>query len=583
AQIIIGGLLAYAYARDQELGTAASLVVGSGYMLSGKWLLHLLPAGHSVVIGLAWLPLVLLCFERALRRRSVGWAAMAGTACGLLLLGTHPQWTLYAGLFLIAWTLGTALEGARRWRDVAVGLFRWAGLGTLMGGIAIALAAIQFLPTLEAAQFSARHVLGVAHYDSNFTGLKSAIPAWLGLVGPSLWSHPNWENQSGIGIAWAMAAVAGACLGFRRLWPRLLALALVFAFALTGGLFLHDLPVLNLFRGAHRILLLTSLPLALLAGYATEFLPAAVADSRRRGILIFALIGTAAVSVAYTEFRIWLMSAEQRSIHFYWPMLALTIPALFALTISSAKWLERWRAPLWCAVLTVDLLALSWPFVRTHRIEYVFQPSPTLDFLISRRGDLGRVLDVHPQDSVSPFGIGAPVALYFGLYPVRGYNPLDFHRYKKYLRILSDSNEPHAPHEIVDGFAVRNREMLDLLGVRYLLQSTATLPEGDGWNIAFEDRELQVCFNYPGHGMTVLEPFTVYENERAMPRAFVVPAAKAMPAGQERQALLATDFHKTVLVEGCDPDAFPVGGEGGFRAAKIWSYQPNRINISVSG
>ena len=35
-------------------------VVGAGYMLSGKALLHLLGGGQSILIGLAWLPLLWL-------------------------------------------------------------------------------------------------------------------------------------------------------------------------------------------------------------------------------------------------------------------------------------------------------------------------------------------------------------------------------------------------------------------------------------------------------------------------------------------------------------------------------------------
>src|SRR5205807_2682553 len=107
--------------------------------------------------------LVALCFERSLRRRSPGWAAAAGAALALLVLGTHPQWTLYAAVFLVAWTAGTALEGAGGWRATAAGLARWAALGALTAATALALAAVQLLPTLEAAGQSCRHLMGVAH------------------------------------------------------------------------------------------------------------------------------------------------------------------------------------------------------------------------------------------------------------------------------------------------------------------------------------------------------------------------------------------------------------------------------------
>jgi hypothetical protein len=53
--------------------------------------------------------------------------------------------------------------------------------------------------------------------------------------------------------------------------------------------------------------------------------------------------------------------------------------------------------------------------------------------------------------------------------------------------------------------------------------------------------------------------------------------------GKEREAMQATDFHETVLVEGCDPAARESGPPGGFRAARIAEYQPNQICIEVEG
>src|SRR5262249_11954622 len=83
-QIIAGGLFAYAYAREEGLERTGAFVTGAGFMLSGKWLLHLLAAGHTIVVGLAWLPLIVLCFERSLRRRSLGWVVTAGACLALL-------------------------------------------------------------------------------------------------------------------------------------------------------------------------------------------------------------------------------------------------------------------------------------------------------------------------------------------------------------------------------------------------------------------------------------------------------------------------------------------------------------------
>lgn len=579
AQVLTSGLLAYAYGREEGLGYSGAFVTGAGFMLSGKWLLHLLPAGQTVVIGLAWLPLVALCFERALRRRSPGWAAAAGAALALIVLGTHPQWTLYAGLFLAAWTLSTALEGAHAWRAVGVALARWVGLGLLTAAVALALAAVQAAPTLEAIRQSCRHHVGQAHPAGNGTSLAETLGVWLGLVGPSLGSHPGWEYHAGLGMTWAMLLAAGCCLGGRRVWPRVAVFGGLFVFAVSGGLFLHSLPVFGLFRGPFRMLLLTCLPVAVLAGHATERLLAAGALARERRRLVLVMAAVAILGLLYTAARLWDIQEDRRLLRPYWLIAGLLVCALLVL----AAWPGRMRAPLWCGILVADLLALSWPYVEVRQQKHVYRSSEMLAFLEARRTDHGRVLDTYTRPCLTPLGTGAPLALIHGLYPVRGYNPLDYYRYKNYLRILSDSEAPTVPLEIVDGFPVTHRRLLDLLGVRYLLQPWDRPPDGPGWRVACADPTAPVCFQYPYQGMHTLPPYTVYENELVMPRAFVVPRAALMPEGREAEALRATDFRRTVLVEGCDPAEFDAGPADSFRAACITAYEPNEVRIEVDG
>jgi hypothetical protein len=585
-QVILGGLFAFAYGREEGLTKLGAFVTGAGYMLSGKWLLHLLAAGHSIVIGLAWLPLVLLCFERTLRRRRPSWAAASGAALALLVLGTHPQWTLYAVLFIAVWTVGTGIEGTHGGRAVMAGLIRWMAFGILMGLIALALAAIQLLPTLEATRYSCRYVMGVPHANDSGKvdlGAVFALGRWLGMVGPSVTIHPNWEGVAGIGLTWAMAAAAGAWLGGRALLHRTASCCAVFAFALGGGVLLQNLPVFGLFRGVSRMLLLTCLPVALLAGCATDFLPLALASARTRRRLFWLLGAVALFGLIYTIVRLGIVPIEKRYVRLYWVTLALTVPALLWLAAAREGWLARWRRPLWCAVLIMDLLALSWPHVEVSRQERVYLSSPTLDFLESRRDDRGRVLDAYSLFLMSPLGCGAPIAVNRGLYAVRGYNPLDCFRYKTYLRFISGTDAPAAPHEIVPAFPITNRRLLDLLGVRYLLQPADEPPQGPAWRNALDDATGRASYNYPYGGMHVLPPYTVYENDDVLPRAFTVPRADAMPEGHEREALLSTDFRKTVLVEGCDPADYAAGPEDGYSEARIVEYRPNQVRIAVDG
>jgi hypothetical protein len=582
-QLVLGGLFAFAYARQEGLGRPGAFVTGAGYMLAGGWMLHALAAGQTVVIGLAWLPLVVLCFERSLSRRSLRWAAAAGMALAMLILGTHPQWVAYSGLFLVLWTLGKAAKGASDWRSASKAFLRWALFGAFAALLALALSAIQLLPTLEASEYSCRHVQGSADAHEDGTGWDAGLGPRLRLIGPSEGIHPDWESVAGIGLTWAIAALVGVWLGGRKSWWHAAVGGMVLAFGLTGGLGIHHLPILILFRCASRMLLLSSLPIALLAGLATDRLPQALSAIRSRNRLLAIMALIALVAVIYIGWRFLRMPAEERHFRWYWPTLVVSVPALFWAAGAPEGRLGAARVPLWCAALVADLLALSWPYVDVSRHEKVFPPSETVEFLTQRRADHGRVLDIYADGYLSPLGTGAPVALNRGLYPVRGYNPLDYFRYKNYLRMVSGTDRPSAPCEVVEDFPLTNRPLLDLLGVRYLLQPRDRPPKGEGWNIALEDPKPIVSYNYPHDGMHRLPPYTVYENESVLPRAFVVPRAQPLTQGRERSELLATDFRDTVLVEDCELAAFPSGPPDSFHDAVITEYLPNRVRIQVTG
>ena len=114
--VFAAGACMYAYARVHGLQSVPALVAGIGYMFAGKWLLHLLAGGHYVLTPLAWLPLVLLGLERAIVSKTLPasfmWATFSGAVFGVLVLGCHPQATMYAGVFVALWSLGPALERA---------------------------------------------------------------------------------------------------------------------------------------------------------------------------------------------------------------------------------------------------------------------------------------------------------------------------------------------------------------------------------------------------------------------------------------------------------------------------------------
>lgn len=596
--ILLAGWLMLVYARRRGLTPVAALVAAIGWMFASKWMLHLLGGGHTITIGLAWLPLVLLCLENALRRRTLFWATAAGMTYALIVLSTHPQWTFYAGLFAALWTLGVALEeagllggtGERSRRRTLRVLGRWLGGGAWAVTIAIALSAIQILPTLEATRHTSRAV-GVAPEE-----VGESFRTLLFLVGPALSGrHPflMWEDRGGLTVLWLGAAVLAPLLrGGQVRYQTGVCLGLL-AFAAGGTVLARPLPGFNLFRQHPRILVVASFAVAYLAGVTTQalFSDTGLSPALRRlcwrtflavGLLCLLLTGGYALGMVFLK--------ESLRFHVYW----LIAPVLFLL----ALWLIRTQpgpgrqrcALLWSALLLADLWALTWPLVGVRSEVDVFRPSACVEFLAGHRKE-GRILDEYYYDKEgawigSPLGQGAPLALVNRLEAVRGYNPLDVYRYREYLQFIAGQDLPLRALEgpftypVLGDFPLANRSLIDLLGVRYLLQPSARALPGDGWREVFRDPQ-PVAYNVYLGGRLPFDSYTVYENEQALPRAFVVPRGQPLPARPEvLRALKATNFRETVLLEGYEGPARPAAAAG-FRPAAIVDCQPNRVALRV--
>ncbi len=575
--VLLAGWCMYAYARWRGLDRVPAFVAGLGYMFAGKWLLHLLAAGHSNFTPLAWLPLVLLLFEGALGRRSPLRAIAAGVVFALIVLGTHPQLTFYAGLFIAVWTLGPALEGRtnRSLPTLTAALARWAAYGLLMALVAGALSAVQLLPTLEAVRQMSRGNTSM-HISSPLFTLKSALH----LIGPASVGS-TWECRSGLGILWVTAAVLAAVRGGKGGRFQMSVVLVMLAFILGGWFVVEKLPGFGLFRLPTRVSLIAALPLALLAGTATQYLFTTPADGSvailsRRVVWSIPLVGVLLLAgqLAFDEginFPVsWAVAAVVL-------LVGVTLLLRFRGSVGPA-----WKTA-WVGLLLAELWGFALPLVHVRDDAEIFAPTESIRFLAAHREDLGRTLDhdVPGHQHVSPVGVMLPVV--HGIDIVRGYNPIDIYRYKEYLQFLADRDVPPPSANVTSDPLVKNRALLDLLGTRFLAQPSAWPPPGAGWEaVAVDEHPAAFCFLQGG--VVEMPPYTIYQNHQALPRAFVVPSASPLPQrSQLLAALQTTDFRRTVLLEGSPPEPAEESSRGGCREAIVQDYGPNRIRVEVQG
>ncbi len=616
--MIIAGWCMAAYAERRGLGQAATLVAALGYMFAGKWLLHVLAAGHYIMIPLAWLPLVLLWLEQAIQQRSFVPATWAGTAFALIVLGTHPQITLYAGFFCAIWSLGTwwNINGRHSFSSLVV---HWLLPGVWTALVAVALSAVQLLPALEAAPESSR-ALGMPMADI----LSAAGPTLLNLVGPG-WTN-GWEDRAGLAVLWVAAAVmAGVLCGRPARFEAGICLMILF-FALGGAVLLHWLPGFRLFQLPGRMLMLLAFPVALLAARATQALIDGDSSTRSpygkifvRVAAICLLLGGSSALVAYVAWsrqppsgsdtdaaRVlsnWLRHLPSGTA-LYWGTALLTVPLGFWLLSSRCSLNGRAWQCTWVFILAADAISLVLPHVAVRSEQDLYSPSACLRYLVERKqsaNDRWRVLDrgLPGEPSSSPLGSGLALLGSIRMEPVLGYNSFDVRRTKEYLQFVMDEDGPLRPREgafgfsMIEAFPIKNKALLDLMGVRFLLQPNNRITDLDGsgeplvhcaWEPVGLEESKPTAYSFVAGEVRRLPSYRVFENRDAFPRAFVVGQASPL---QNRAHLLeqlkTTDFRQTVLLE----HAVPENGEpppSEIRpnwTSTIRNYTPNHVSVDV--
>jgi hypothetical protein len=213
-----------------------------------------------------------------------------------------------------------------------------------------------------------------------------------------------------------------------------------------------------------------------------------------------------------------------------------------------------------------------------------------------------RVLDrgVPDYPSTGPLGVSLPPLNNVMLEPILGYNTFDVRRYKEYLQLVCGIEEPVRPRQsfvgypIVEPFLIENKNLLDLLGTRYLFvpadpERCPRLPKGragsgepgkhPGWKQAGAVDDQVEVYSFLAGGMSAPGPQFLYENEDVFPRAFMVPSASPLPERGTLKTLRESDFRKTVFLEGWSGPSGPA--EGGFRPARVVDYRPNRVVVEV--
>jgi Bacterial membrane protein YfhO len=525
---VVGGLLVTLLARDLGANRPGALFSGVVFAFCG-WVTAFQTRPHLDTA--MWLALVLLAVDRLRKRPSPFSVALTAVAFALPVLAGQPEsaaHVTFVGLafFLYRFALPSSDEGAGRLPFV--GAFVAAGL------LALGLAAIQVLPTLEFigqldrgldAPWGSKPLSEIAAFlsrDLGSTPNSAGVPipegaAYAGmltlLLAPLALLHRN--RRDAVFFLALLAAV----------------LSIVYGWGPVYALSLHT-PILRGIPNG-RLLVVADLALAVLAGLGLTSLVDRLRTARRPGRLAWLLtmpvaaLAAAGILVIRERGRIGFQPhpfLSLRTIRGPASSAAILLGAALLLGLALTGRLRPERlAVLAVLFVAADLVSASYRFIRFARPADIFPPAPTFRFLAS---------DPQPHRVAAvDHTYGSGFDFVYGLESLGGFNVIP----RRTLSMLSTfgfaNDAPAFSAEKIVGLRGR---LLDLMNVKYLVTTTLNRSAGqlasqpERFRLAFSDRSVRV-----------------FENLTVLPRAFLVPLSGALAIPSESAQLervRAADF-----------------------------------------
>ncbi len=586
----------YLFLRDiglRRLGALAGAVV---FAFCGFMTAHL---GHMpMILVAAWLPMELLLLRRALVTKGLAgwaWGIGAGLSMGVALLAGHVQIFAYgmmaAGLLWLYLFLGQERLTVR-------GAVPWVLKGALAVGLALGVAAVQLLPSLELSNYSIREAVSyeeASEYPAQPVSLLNLVLPRVYGTNPTTYSFGPWqttENWSYCGVVTLALAAAGVVLrrarmvGFFALLVGLAFVTMVGDLSIVGAWLYKFAPGFSKLRDAGRMLELLGFGLAGLAGFGLDALVAAFASkeaqTQRRnamwwlvglsGALVVVAVGILPVfyrDLLVNQFTPGRLPSAVNDLGMLLIWLGLT--AAFGWAAYTRRMRPTVAGSFILLTLVLDLFSPNSLFNPTTRnILAGYQHFDTIATLAngtqSEGGGLQQRIDtgtnIHevwqPSTALLVSAQGA-----YTLYDTSGaFNPLQLERYN----FLWNEARFHTDSPLYDLFGASMQVVSPTVGLH------ANQPK---W--VLEERQ---------------GPFALYRNLNALPRVFLVHASRVESNREDISIVMwrqDIDVRHTVVLESGEPVESDLLGTAEPRPdgassnefARVTRYTPNAVDIRV--
>lgn len=529
----LAGLGAYLLCRGYRMRRGGSLIAALVMCAAPYLLVHTAEGHYTLVCAAGWYPWAFLAFER-LRQGLPGGMIGVAAVLALCLLAGHAQSAFYLALALSCWRLADIAILVRRGKRSEAG--QAAAAWGIVALLALQIAAIDVLPQWTFARASNRGG-GLSAETAGEIGIgwsnlmQLVYPAALGEAGsyrgPGRYFH---ETLCYVGVIPLLLALVGLAATWNRYPSRRMAIMAVIALLFAAGantplfpLLFDVLPGVPMFRAPARALLLVTLAAAVLAAAGFDAM------------------------AAYVLRRLNLPLRARR-------MRPVLVAVVFTLIAGELCWFgigQLGTVPV--AALRSDAAVAAWLGKQSGEFRVVAPQS----LLTDHEAQIAGIDKVQAYEPVTP-------ATTVGL--------------------LAGTAESDATGDdirsLLSGFGRLSlkvdRDVLDLLGVRYAVLPASQSPPGDGWTKRAEGvvpSPVHLRGEDVKHGR-----FAIHENAQALPRAFLVGRVKVASGGDALEALGEFNPRKEVILA---DDVIEAAEREEFRACRIVEHSPNRIVVEA--
>ncbi len=581
----LAGFFAHAWLRrGLGAGPWGALAGALVFMLSG-FVVTRVYAGHvSFVCCYPWAAALLWRLECQLAAPAFRRAAALGACLAMMILAGFPQAVLIAGLALLA-RLGHFTFEVKEQRRSRVRI----ALGAL-GGLALGvlLAAPQLLMTAELAGQSQRTAVNSYELMTQYSLrpealLTLAAPTFFGddvAGGSAYWGRGNlWEACAFVGLTALAFAALGATGKHRQslLWTVVALGALILALGHhtpVYKVYFHVMPGAGLFRAPARYLLLFTMACVPLVALGFDRLWTGDPAARRPAAWLAGIAGALFLAAAGT---LPLLGAES------WPRLVSAVskqprdiqeplpPAETPEFLASSRRMSR-ASLLWAMaglagisggllafragrrgaaaglglLLLVELIAFDRRYFAAYSQADMEWPPAFVESVKKHPRFPFRIATVSEEqiDSIGKCQLG-------GLDQIGGYDPMMLRRFTELINVAR--GRP-AANQVVTMVRSQPGPVFDLLGARLWIVP-GPRQEPPGWSTVGQ-----------------LPSGVIYENPRALPRAFLVPRSVVIASDEDRLKHLTSpsfDGRREVVLEAGREESFGEPGEGSVALAAM--------------